>query len=49
MTEAGEHMKPLLENAICLGEVYRDAKEEVSALLQTNKTADSFTIGALSK
>jgi len=42
-------MKPLLENAICLGEIYRGVKEELSALLQANKTADSFTIGVLSK
>lgn len=29
-----QHVKLLLDNAVCLGEVYRDAKEELSALLQ---------------
>jgi MoaA/NifB/PqqE/SkfB family radical SAM enzyme len=31
---ASHHVKLLLENATCLGEVYRDAEEELSTLLQ---------------
>lgn len=36
LAEASQHVKLLPKNAICLGEVYRDSKEELSVLLQAN-------------
>jgi len=34
LSGASQHVRLLLKNAMCLGEVYRDAKTELSALLQ---------------
>lgn len=34
LAEASQHVKLLLKNAMCLGEVYRDAKDELSPLLR---------------
>lgn len=36
LAETSDRVKQLLGNAICLGEVYRDAREELSDLLQTS-------------
>ena len=39
LADASTRVKRLLENAICLGEVYREARQELSAQLQATKRA----------
>jgi len=36
LTQVSQHVKGLLVAAICLGEVYRDARQEIDGLLKQN-------------
>ena len=44
LTQVSQHVKGLLADAICLGEVYRDAHEEIDSLLSQSKRSENAVI-----